>query len=825
MKILTWHRLDNVLTTLIIIVILKFLSVFYNIDFLDPVQNFIQDLQLSDVYFSKFRDLGAIKKDTNIVIVNIGYLNREGIAEELDIVNRYKPKVIGIDAFFLNRKTAKLDTPLVDAMSRVKNLVLTSKIAGYDEVQDKFDTLVTSNEIFNKYAKTGFANFPNEEEFVKTTRRFVPVVDLAKGKEYSFAVRIVKDYDSVAFAKLLKRDNESEIINFRRNLDKYTVLDVDDVFGKSDSLAFLKGKIILLGFVGPDTSTKVSQDNFITPMNRQYIGKAFPDMYGVVIHANIISMLLDGHYINSMPYWLTTAITVLLIYLLMEILLFIRYKYEEWYEAVELLVLTGFLFGTFLVTLYSLKWFHYNMELQAIVFVLIVAEIVFESYHGSLKPLGISLFIRVRNLFSKIKKPLPVTAEEENGELNFKKILIDTFLSTTFVFVGLLLIPLIFSGRIYQPYWDAVNDFKLTDIGFAQISHPETNPPDTNIVIVNIEGISKFKLAKLIDMMNQYKPKVIGIDKIFKEDKNSSADSVLISSLSKTKNLVLACKLRFKTNSLRNFTIRSSPPEYTHLFKQGFNNIVISGRQNYSTVRDFLPGIEDKNGMMYSFPLLIAKSANPVAAENFIKRNNKIETINWSDYKRFISVDYVDVFIQPDLLADLSNKIVLLGDYDPRDDPEKYPFVLRDKYFTPLNPNFMGRTYPDMYDINIQASIISMILQGKFLYTVPAWLDFLLSYVLCFVIILVFLLIKAKIDTWYELLSVFVFVVESMLILVATIFFFHYLKIDLNLNLALISIAVAAPIFEAYEKSVKPLSLEFYHRLTGKKKIKVKRNS
>jgi CHASE2 domain-containing sensor protein len=401
--------------------------------------------------------------------------------------------------------------------------------------------------------------------------------------------------------------------------------------------------------------------------------------------------------------------------------------------------------------------------------------------------------------------------------MRLKSTLFDAFISTTFVFIGLILLPTIFGADIYQPYWDTIYDFKLTDIGFSQITHPETNPPDTNIVIINIEGISKFKLAKLADMMNQFNPKVVGIDKIFKEDSNHQADSVLIASLSKLNNLIIACKLRFKNNTTQISTLKSSPAEYTHLFNQGYTNLLITGKQSFSTVRDFLPMIRYEDGMKYSFSLLVVKSANQIAANKFIQRKNKIELINWSDYKRFISIDYKDIFKNPEILGNIRNKIVLLGNYDPRDDPENVPFVLNDKYFTPLNTNFMGRAYPDMYEVIIHATIISMILQGKFLYTIPYWVSFILSYLLCYVVMLIFLYIKHRIDAWYELLSVFVFVVESLLILVATIYCFHVLKLDLELNLALISTAVAAPIFEAYAKSLKPLTLEFYNRFIRKK--------
>ena len=66
-------------------------------------------------------------------------------------------------------------------------------------------------------------------------------------------------------------------------------------------LSFIKDKIVLLGFMGINLNDKTFEDIFFTPLNERYAGKSFPDMYGVVIQANIISMILNKKYINTMP--------------------------------------------------------------------------------------------------------------------------------------------------------------------------------------------------------------------------------------------------------------------------------------------------------------------------------------------------------------------------------------------------------------------------------------------------------------------------------------------------------------------------------------------
>ena len=333
---------DNLICTGIVLVILVYLPVFFQMDFLNVFQESIEDFYVTDLIYYGGRD--DVGKDTNIVLVNFAHLPRNKVAEQIKIINKYEPKVIGIDAFYRDEKkgrkrvvvpmgdttyfnnpdfevlaaepqedgTMKLvvegnvvDPPLVKAFNETEQLVLACELINPLDSNKLFrwDTLLNSHEKFRKNAREGFVNMnTNQEEFL-TVRHFSVKTLVHEDTIASFAVQIASLYDSIKTAKLFERGNQRELINYKRNLDKYKVLDWDEVFQKKDSLQFIKDKIVLMGFIGPDTNTIVTEDIFYSPMNDKIYGRAYPDMYGVVVHANIISMILDGDYINSMLGW------------------------------------------------------------------------------------------------------------------------------------------------------------------------------------------------------------------------------------------------------------------------------------------------------------------------------------------------------------------------------------------------------------------------------------------------------------------------------------------------------------------------------------------
>lgn len=381
-------NIHNAIATLFLLVIILFFPVIFNLNFLDPIENTIQDLNLSDVVFSKIMDKSNIEMDTNIVLVNIGNLNRRGIAKQLEIINRYKPKVVGIDAFFRKLNNSLNDSTLSAVFRNTKNLVLVSKLV-WNSKAEKFDSIEYCHPFFKQNHKTGFVNFITEEES-RTVRTFTPKQKIGEHFEINFSCVITELYKPEAIKKLNDRNNELELINFRRNFDKFYKIDANEVFEKQDSLDFIKDKIVLLGYMGPNFQTLTTEDIFFTPMNEQYIGKSIPDMYGIVVHANVISMLLDESYYYILDKYLAAAGIFIYVFFLYTFFTYLRQKSEftsRFYEPLSIFSVFASIFLAIFINLNFIYLFRVDLNLMMSILIFLIIIPCYEAYFDSIKPL------------------------------------------------------------------------------------------------------------------------------------------------------------------------------------------------------------------------------------------------------------------------------------------------------------------------------------------------------------------------------------------------------------------------------------------------------
>jgi len=212
------------------------------------------------------------------------------------------------------------DNALQKALSEAKNVVLASHL-NYPESKDAHGhhseqeaEMVFSNKYFSNGLSSGFVNFIAESD-QSTIRKYAPQVKLNNNDYLSFTSHIIQFYDSKAFENLKNRAKEAEVINFSRNESSYVIFEADEIDVNNPKLKILKDKIVLLGYLGPNLQTRVLEDNHFTPMNLHYSGKSFPDMYGVLIHANILSMILQNQFVNEMKFWKILLTSFIILYL------------------------------------------------------------------------------------------------------------------------------------------------------------------------------------------------------------------------------------------------------------------------------------------------------------------------------------------------------------------------------------------------------------------------------------------------------------------------------------------------------------------------------
>lgn len=353
--------LDCVLGTVFIFSIMWVLfnvTQFQIFDAFDPIGEALDDMEMTDVAFSKLREDPV--PDTNVVLVNIGLLSRAEIAQQVAIINKYNPAVIGFDSFFITESSDTLgDLALSHSLSQVENLVMVTKLlqtpelAAQGEGLDVYDSLMYSHPMFVKNAHFAFANLDTDAEQqddFKTCRAFPTKRVVYDEEQVAFGVKMAQLYDHQKAQKLLNRDKPFEIINYRGNLvdffgrtgypNMFYALDVDDVLSENFVPEMIKGKIVIFGFLGQDFFDTSWDDKFFTPLNKDYAGKANPDMYGAVVHANIISMILKEDYVNELNDKEGFGILVAIIICFLNVTLFsyIYKRIPRWYDGVTKLI-------------------------------------------------------------------------------------------------------------------------------------------------------------------------------------------------------------------------------------------------------------------------------------------------------------------------------------------------------------------------------------------------------------------------------------------------------------------------------------------------------
>ncbi len=386
-KLFRWSSVFGTLFVLLFMWLLGQIGVRF--DFLNVFEEVFKSFDLTDIYYTKIRDASSVPYEDRIVLVNIGTLDRRGIAAEIKVLNKYDPKVIGIDAELFSRKEEDPlgDFMLSNAVKEANNFVFGSRVDGGNPATQLWDTLYLPPPLFTDStgAQTGFVNIGNiaEEDF-PTWKDIPPQEETKSGREeLCFAAKVASFYNKENVEEFLERGNSKEKIFFKGNLDKYTKLDVEDVLDENFDSMLIKDKIVLMGYMGESfTNYHFDEDRFYTPLNPK-LGRGSPDMYGVVVHANIISMILDKKFINEMPKSVSYLIAVLACYLNSIVFIYIltKHRLSIWYNGISKLIQLIETIVLTTIALFLFAIFQYEANLTLTLFVIILSGDLLEIFY------------------------------------------------------------------------------------------------------------------------------------------------------------------------------------------------------------------------------------------------------------------------------------------------------------------------------------------------------------------------------------------------------------------------------------------------------------
>lgn len=257
----------------IAIALMHFFATDVNSDLLMGTLCGSSDIEVSDFY-NRIRAGGSQKTlDDNIVIVNIDSVyDRGDLAMLLAQVSDAAPKAVCLDVLFEEEKEPETDALLADVLATTPNLVVSQNYSDAD-IAPTAD--FTQN--YSPDTKRGMANLTSNKAH-GLVREITPFFG-DKQQYPCLAAAMLQKVDPAGYEYLKTRGGEDEMIRFRP--EEFYVAEPDEVY---DDPSILKDKIVFLGTVNEEGD-----------LHQTALSEDYP---GVIIQANILSMMMHRDYTN-----------------------------------------------------------------------------------------------------------------------------------------------------------------------------------------------------------------------------------------------------------------------------------------------------------------------------------------------------------------------------------------------------------------------------------------------------------------------------------------------------------------------------------------------
>jgi CHASE2 domain-containing sensor protein len=407
----------SIILTIVILFLIWFINlVRLNLHYLDPFNNGIKDYEITDIVYAYLgQDLKYV--EDRIVIINSGPPEREKIARLVAKLDSAGAKAIGLDFFFSDFTASAKDTLLQKALKLNDNIVLACQLFDKNIADNQLDSITGVDSFFSNYATLGYANFPSNS--TKTIRTFSPQENIAGKPQPAFATAILEKYDPKAYQAFMARNKKLERIHYIGHKDHFISNHIDrilDSMSLEELTLSIKDKIILVGYAPEDDWANPLVDRHYSPLNKNYDIKAIPDIFGIVIHANVLSMILNDRYINETPRWLSFLLSVLLCYFNVILIHWVYVKFHEAFHGItRALQLVEFLLLFFIVA-YVFYAYRLSIDFSLGILSVLLAYDVIMIYESLIKK-NIPILQKLPEYISFLKtKPPPEQAAEETKE-------------------------------------------------------------------------------------------------------------------------------------------------------------------------------------------------------------------------------------------------------------------------------------------------------------------------------------------------------------------------------------------------------------------------
>jgi CHASE2 domain-containing sensor protein len=214
----------------------------------------------------------------------------------------------------------------------------------------------------------------------------------------------------------------------------------------------------------------------------------------------------------------------------------------------------------------------------------------------------------------------------------------------------------------------AEQEVEMKDIYFSKIQNNENKILDTSIVLIDIDTFKREQILELLNKINLYKPKVVGVDVLFEADAPGETHLNYVMYASSSPNTVFATKHDEKKGLIHSFFVPEASPKAI----EGLVNFGNSGEGQ--PIRS-LKNKDTSDDKLISFSAVIAQRYNAdLRALEKIKEEKEI-LLNYQSIEFPIEFKAIEIaYDSTNILANkISGKIVLVGALNDIKDKHKIP--------------------------------------------------------------------------------------------------------------------------------------------------------
>lgn len=253
----------------------------------------------------------------------------------------------------------------------------------------------------------------------------------------------------------------------------------------------------------------------------------------------------------------------------------------------------------------------------------------------------------------------------------------------------------------YTAVWKSINDYSIDN---------------ERITVIDISESTREEIARILSVVKDMHPSIIGLDVSLIWDKNEDADSIYLETIKSIPNLILPVEY---TETDQGQGVFLYDKFHNEQFQSNYG--VVSFPDNDDILRTFQPSFTVGDTVYRAFACTIAEMENIDISKIYTKDKLFINytTLAMSDEDAIPSWQFLDLdSAKYNVLSNsITNKIVLIGS----------THLTSDHHQTPLGYSLSG--------VMIHAHIINSLLENKMIYSVPLVLRFIICFILAYLLL------------------------------------------------------------------------------------------